>query len=828
MTPEIKQAIERGELVIFLGAGASASSRDRHGNALPMGNQLGLELASAAAMNYANEDLDVVYAAARSKMGDRLWPVLEDRLLHCKYSRCYETIARFPWARIYTTNVDDAFDRALRDHSPQHVSIRYRFDRVEDQDQLFQKLDLVKLNGSVDRRADGVVFSPSEYGQTAAQEPPWYAELGADYFRYMFLFIGTRLREPLFYHHVERYRNKTDAREGIAFVLTRTATEIEKVSFGSLKMQHIPGTLEDFCTWLDATFPKSLTSWTIAANARPELAALAAATQPDEVLRLLQPLEVVSQRDLAPVIAREETPKGKIRDFYRGFKPKWADIAASVPAGLRSLSALRDRVKSSKSDDRLFVLYGPAGSGKTTALMQLALELGDATTAPCYFLRYPVENLDEILEMLEKVNSQRYFLFIDKLSMVADRLAPYLRAKRLIKGVIVGTERQSVWVGRTAGQLGSFVASEVKTQQIVASEAEAILTRLKQFGNWTLLARLSKRKQIDALLAHADRQLLIGLLEATSGEGFVQIIEREYSQLSTIDEKLFVALVGLATVHRLPMPEQLANRALAHLGVRTPTETLLGKTQGIVNRRATGLIARHPVYIEQLFDGIVSKKDKIDVLVALLKAFSVYRSPILASVGRNVSTLFKLNVNHNFLINMLEGDTKSVLEIYEQFEKPFQSDGLYWLQYGLALRDAEAHDRALEVFRTARSAYAIDQTEHALAQQQLILAEMAGSKTRAYALLGEAKEILSRLDEEARSSNDYPIVTLSEHHTAIVRRFDGDTSARELARKYANMIGLRMKRSGGNPRLRAAWKKLATYGTSGRWPAKLDIYVPPN
>ena len=826
MTPEIQRALHRGELVLFIGAGASCSSTDRHGRFLPSGSELAREIAEFASMTYVDEELSIVYSAALKKMGDRLWAYFQDRFTHCQYSKCFEMLVQYPWARIYTTNIDDALDRALNRHSRQVVTVRYRFDRIDDQDQLYTNLDLVKLNGSADRRQDGLIFSAQEYGKAAADDPRWYAELADDYFRYTFLFVGTRLREPLFYHHIERYRMTNSAREGLSFVLTREASEIERESFASMNLQHLPGTLEDFCAWLQKQIPTPPSSWDVAVVARPELAAVARSTDPENLVRKLEVLEVVSRKDLARQITDTRPPAGRIRDFYRGFKPTWSDIADGVPARLDALADARALVERLKPSDHLFAIHGPAGSGKTTTLMQLALELGESGKYPCYSLRGPVENLDEILEALESTNSGRYVLFVDRLSMIADGLLRILSGSRVVRGIVIGTERENVWKSRTGIQLRPYVSGEVRISTINSREAAAILPLLEKFGNWTRLRQMHPRARLATLMEHAERQLLIGLLEATSGRGFLEIIEDDYATLTTLDQRRFVALVGLATVHRLALPEQLADRALHRLGIYEPVTSLLEKTSGIVDRRPSGLLARHQIYVERLFDGVVSKKDKLDVLIALLHGFTAYRAPILASVRRSVGTLYKLNVNHNFLRNLLEGDVDSILQIYSQFEKAFQADGLFWLQYGLALRDAKEHARALEVLQTAKNAYPIKQTGHALAQQQMIMASMSSERPRAYALLAEAKEILSRLDERYSDERyDYPLVTLSEHHTDVVRTFEGDKKARPLARDYANTIEERMKK-GQNPRLRAAWKKLTTYATGGAWSKKLDIYSP--
>ncbi|MGH8579113.1 MAG: SIR2 family protein [Gammaproteobacteria bacterium] len=205
MNELIKRSIERGRLVLLFGSGASVDCLDSNHQQVLSSGELAVFLAAEAGQSYNGESLPIVYAAAKRRLGNQLPTLLESKFRHCKPSPAYATIARYPWARIYSLNIDDAFDSALRSNSPQRANVRYRNDPVVDQDQVYKHLDFVKLNGSIDRLADGFVFSPREYGSGSSRPPLWYQAVAQDFFRYTFLFIGTKLNEPLFYHQIERY-----------------------------------------------------------------------------------------------------------------------------------------------------------------------------------------------------------------------------------------------------------------------------------------------------------------------------------------------------------------------------------------------------------------------------------------------------------------------------------------------------------------------------------------------------------------------------------------------------------------------------------------------
>ncbi|HNC53116.1 MAG TPA: SIR2 family protein [Accumulibacter sp.] len=822
MTPAIKHAIENGKLVLLLGAGASADSLNRDGKKLRTSDELAEHLAAKAGFTYSGESLPVVYAAVKARLGDSTWPLLEECFGHCRPSKAYNIIASFPWPRVYTLNIDDALEAALRSASPQRLNIRYRFDRVKDRHPLYEEMEYVKLNGCVHRQADGVIFSPQEYGAASAFPPLWYQELAEDYFRYVFLFIGTRLNEPIFFHQIERHRASVGAMEGTGYVITREATEIEKQSLESLRLQHISGTVSDFAEWLNKEFPKHPTPWDFATTSLPQLKAMVAKPDQARYAALFEQVLPVRRELLAPT-DRAQVQPGQIRDFYRGFKPTWQDLIDGVPAELDAYHPLRQWILSAAPEKRMFLITGPAGSGKTTALMALGLWLCDRTADPVYFLLSPTDDLGEALEALEASNEGRFFFLVDRISQVTDEIKDLLTRERLKKCVLVCTERQNVWVSRIKGEMGRFCAQEFRLSTINEAEAKRILEKLEQFGPWTRLGQMPQKKRVDELLQKAKRQLLIGLLEATSGVGFESIIANDYETLPDDAQKGFVLLVGLGTIHRVAIPEVIVSRASRHLGIPEGIDSLLTKLSGVVHRLGDALVVRHPVYVEHLFETTIGSEDKQRAIHALLAAYTVYPSPIRRYVTRGAGQVFKFTLNHRFLKNTFDGDESMVLGVYKAFQKNFENDGLFWLQFGLALRDQGMHLEAMEKLKTAVQAYRISHTEHAYAQQLLILAVESESRTRANSLVAEAKEILLRLDAtEAEIGNAYPIVTLSELHTAAVRRHDGEQKGCMLANQYVEELKQRLRKHPEYERIKKAKDALTKYAATGVWEVPSD------
>lgn len=211
MTPEILKAYLEGRLMLLLGAGASYGSTDSKGDNLPMAEDLAKELAEMMGWEYNNEPLAQVYSAICKNDSAKLHGFFKRRFTNCKPSKALKTIASYLWPRIYTLNIDDCFEHATFTSGEQQINVLQHDSPLEELDPMFKQNQLVKLNGSADMQHRGLVFSAQEYAAGTNKLPAWYRELGQNYSNYVFLFIGSKLNEPLFQHAIEEMR-KTNSR----------------------------------------------------------------------------------------------------------------------------------------------------------------------------------------------------------------------------------------------------------------------------------------------------------------------------------------------------------------------------------------------------------------------------------------------------------------------------------------------------------------------------------------------------------------------------------------------------------------------------------------
>ena len=814
MQPEIAKAYLDGRLMLLLGAGASGSSMSSNHDPLPQSHELAAEMAQICGLQYTNEALSIVYSAIKDSDASGLESFLKRRLGSCIPGNDLISLLKYRWNRIYTLNVDDSLERAASKVSPQKYEVYGRLATLEDIDSSFDKLQIIKLNGSVDRLNEGLIFSPQEYGTGSNKLPPWYRELGQDYGNHIFVYIGSRLNEPLLHQVMSEMRgeNKSPQR---GYLISPSASTIEAKHLDSLKITHIPGTLDDFNSYLRKAVGAPPSAWDLAVAKRPELKKLSASGLPDDKRRALNAVLVVGKATLPRPVT---SPAGAIRAFYRGFKPTWSDILDDVHARLVAYSDVLSVIERA-SGGQLVGILGPAGSGKTTALMYCALELSGRSNKPVYYLRDNIANVDNIIEHLEELNTDTYYLFIDRLDIIANDLYSIYQKQRVTRGVVVFAERKNIWRRRLQEMFGELNFELITIDRISKSDVSPILSKLRSYGPWTRLESMSETDRKKEIYEKSSRQLLIGLLESTNGIGFEEIIKRDYGYLGDKSHQKLLVTVGLATIHRTPIPLKILGRALEYNGVIQDVKTLLHDMDGVVESQNYNLYARHPVYIRELFEKIIDPELIRDCVISLLNAFSDYKAPAIRHVTKSEGFILKSVFNHKFLRKMMRNNESRVISIYSEFETTFYIDGLYWLQYGLALRGFGRHEEALEKFRTARVAYRSPQIEHAYAQQLLIMAERSGSWIDAEPLLQEAVSSFREQKYDTWETDTYPIVTLAEGHVSVYRKFHTLEESQELARPYANELqSLRKKYD--NKRLNNAATNLATFVATGVWKEK--------
>ena len=109
------EKIKNGSVCLFLGAGFSFSGKAKDGGNIPIGNTIAEKLISFAKLTASSSrPLSRIYDAAIEKTSKQE----VNEFLRIQYVGCQSTwqqiIPSFLWKRIYTTNIDDLLNNAIK------------------------------------------------------------------------------------------------------------------------------------------------------------------------------------------------------------------------------------------------------------------------------------------------------------------------------------------------------------------------------------------------------------------------------------------------------------------------------------------------------------------------------------------------------------------------------------------------------------------------------------------------------------------------------------------------------------------------------------------
>jgi tetratricopeptide (TPR) repeat protein len=832
----LTKAIEEGEAVLILGAGASATSTLANGDRVKQAWTLSKLLAEKAGLQFADDSLwDVITAS----IGPRLSEMQYHKILQVEYTGVQpsvelQSLFDYTWRRAYTWNIDDAVENIKGAVQPRRY-YNGLSDKVSNKDGL-DYLQFIHLHGDALKPEHGFIFSPTEYSRRLnSDRHDWYRQAAADYASYTPVFIGSRLNEPIMAAELDRARPSLGMGLGLAFLVTPDSfTEVQLASFKARNIVVVQATLAGFVEWLRSTSGKKVTPIDVArrvnafANELSERFAVNAAdveTAKSIIIHTWQ--ETKSEADKLG-----DTALGKAaQNYLEGEPPTWRLSATDVPVWLTATNALFEKLKQAIDvTERVFVVFGQSGSGKTTATMQALLRIvRENPGKKLYELRGDVKSLRAALNLIERIHKDEHVIvyigdaFIYGDSLLEDVMSVKRGAMTLVTGARSGEWREHIQ--RRIGE----VSSSFQYQRFVEADFQPLVGRLLQYVPAPRFKRMTPPERI-ARLKSSTGQLLIALRETTESDRFTNVITREFQTLSDDACRTLALAVGISTIARTGLSPAAAREAYNGFGFGRPFVKALNALDGIVSIAPGGrLFARHETYVRHIIDNVASFGAVVDATSAILRTYTKYDTPIVKNVGRQDALLFKFLLNHNFNADLARrrNDMVAGLKIYEQFEVIFQLDGHYWLQYGQYLVEMGRLEQALGVLKKSIQAYPNNvYASHAYADVQLrVAAERPAYDAVTVELIGDAVKALEALHASSSwgASDQYPIVTLSERHVGALVRHGQDAQARDLAANYFNQLDDLAKRNSA-PALQGARQRLAQYVTSGVWavPQQLD------
>lgn len=660
--------IGQGDVILFTGAGFSLRATAEDGQPLPTATEL---LHDLWPLIYGNESYDSstlsdVYAAAQRLQGNATKALLSRRLKVSRESlpEEYRIWFSFPWYRVYTVNVDNL---------PEIVGVEYELPRsIRSLSALTEppppptspaQLLVVHLNGTVDDLPN-VTFSTRNYAERLSSPDLWYPTLARELTSHPVLFVGSTLDEPSLWQYIEarssRSRGERELRPK-SFLVTPNLPRGRQSLLGEFNIRLEPDTQEHFCA-------KTLTKLADAASEG------------------IERLRSADHSTVPPLLALTDLSGRHLDDaaeLLAGREPRWADITDGY-AIERDFD--RSTLASIEEGLRLVVLTGTAGVGKTLSAMRLGLAVSADNNPGYVFNPDFTRGIRAIRDAATAGNAG--VVVIDDPTRFGRGMVELLTAliddspDRLVIATIRNTQRDD----RTMTELTDAGAVELVVPPLADSDIAALLDALTDARRLGELRSLSRSRQETVFRDKCGRQLLVAMIEATSGLRFDEKIASECAQLTgTI--VLAYAVLTLATAFgtSLTRPEVLTACGGDPAAANLALQGLRDQHLVVIDSRER-LMLRHRVIAERALTYFQDHRSLSAPLEGLV--FALASTALPSDRHSRQKRLLRRFLNHAVLIRLLFPETPqqidfdAVRSVYATVEPLLTDDPHYWLQRG--------------------------------------------------------------------------------------------------------------------------------------------------
>lgn len=781
--------LSRGELTLFTGAGFSLDALATDGQPVPRTDELKKILWPIA---FPGEPVD-----PDSRLGDvfecavqQSRHAVERELRRCltvdpaSLGESYETWFGLPWRRIYTVNIDDLEEAANRTFKLP-VPLRALSGLADPIPADGDFLPVVHLNGKLSDGA-AATFSPVQYAQRLPGSDVWYPTVAKEIAGRAFVYVGSVLDEsPLWQHIALRGQRPQGGRElrPKSYLVTPSMPAARRRLLAEFNIVHI-----------------AMQQATFATEVLAKLSDQAAAGH--SVLRSRR--DRLNRSPLASVedLRGKREPHLQLSQFLLGREPVFDDITDGYAITRDFERGWTDHP--SFFDPRVTLITGTAASGKSTTLRRLALE----AQAKGRDVRWLDTETDVAIAGIH--NHIRAdtpdVIIIDDADVFGPQTGPFLvelvRANPTLR--VIASARST-----RAERFGLTSLTEVDVELIVVpplhdSDIDGLIEALSRAGLLGKLVGQPLAEQRRLLGERSGRQLLVAMLEATSGQRFEERIDDECSQLPD-NQGLLYAIASLATRFRSWLTKE---EILLAAGGR-PAEQLsdldaLVRQHLIIERASDQYYVRHRIVADRACAYFRKTRQLSPAIEGLLWVMATKVGPATGRYARERQLKVQL-LNHRFMLESV-GDLADIRPIYESVRSLLANDPHFWLHRGsleVLYGDLDLAENYLDQARgLAPDDYKI-QTEYAYMALKRASGDAASGVPGWRERADEAFTDLSDAIRRRGSTDSYPYHVLGSQGLRYARRAPfAATERAALLSELLEQLDAGLKHHPGNAELR--------------------------
>jgi hypothetical protein len=445
----------------------------------------------------------------------------------------YRLYFSMPWYRVYTLNIDDLEAAAAQRFDLRRQPVSSSATTLASDEPRrpgASTLEVVHLNGMLSDSLESMTFSDAQCGSRTATPDSWYIRCAIDLQSRPVVYVGTELNESPLWQHIE-LRRRQGGESGImpprGILISPSLTRARADMLRAFNVEWLKMGAGDF-----------------AAEVLRDCLDAAA-----KGFEFLGSYSHDYGRIGIPLVSELASERPKLdTEYLRGQEPQWADLIQGRAITRSNDGALLDTAREILAGNRpntALAITGTAGSGKSTTLMHLALDLSnqgvpvlwidrDSQTAPAS-IRKRLTDFDD-----------RVMLAIDDADIFGSHMVRLLRdivpsKEKLLVAFAIPSTRFDELAG-TLKRTGETQLFEHVVPNLSDSDIEGLLQVLERHNRLGTLIGKSEDERRRAFRDRCGRQLLVAMVEATSDERFDEKIAKELSSLPPVQQFIYALL----------------------------------------------------------------------------------------------------------------------------------------------------------------------------------------------------------------------------------------------------------------------------------------------
>lgn len=628
----LRQALESGDCVLFVGAGIAFHQHGPDGKQAPDGWGLAKELADFFSIEMEElKPLAKVSQIVQLRKGRaELEACLKKRLADLTPDETLIWLSSRRWKAIFTTNYDNGIQRCY-ELNPQPIQTPITITRTSELVPFDTRVQvpIYHLHGSLfGSPYTQIIITEDDYARFRDDRKAIFELLKNEFATSSILYIGYSNEDPNWKMIMEEMRAEFyPSKMPISYRIAPKTDSIDKEILKSKQIETLDCTLEEFRQIAVSTLSDSQpTSEVVQRTLRSIPTDLSSIFEnnPAATLRLLASWEYVNQApfNISP----------NISDFLHGDRSNWSLVGQRLfferDIEEQVYDDLLDYTTGSGQSPKIKMILGPAGYGTSTLLMGLAAKLVKDKAGPVLMHKPGMPLIEGDIAFAASVfKGKRPFLIIDNAadhSSVIYNSVHHLREIGNPALFLLG-ERLNEWRERHS----RLTATEYLLEPLTDPEINRLIDYLSEHGELGVLRDLDRKLQFSVIKGKHGKELLVAMREATEGRGFDAILEDEYRNISNEMSRRLYLIVCCFYQHGIYIRDVL----LANL-LKLPLSSLYPETkdstEGVViydlidpSFGHYGARSRHRIIAEIVWQRCGSRAEQEDILISAMNSLNL-------------------------------------------------------------------------------------------------------------------------------------------------------------------------------------------------------------